>query len=711
MKEFLSHNDDAGENPEEGQSVFKKITSEEFSDQYDTRKLYLGTWRHLVLIFLCGALFALGGYMAQRKFSNTYEAEAVLLYHQSEDAPEVLDGAFNLTNFTIATVLDIIKTPKHLEAVKTRLGLDIDPEQIGQMIQIPTPRSDSNMIRIIARTDNKNLAVDIANSLAQIAVKDNQEYTRIQLRETLENIRRQQGLIQRSLVDQLSDIEQFKKANQFFEMDPSAAKILEEAEQARRAKEEAELEYQSLAEQYENLRREVESLPDYMPIDRESTNSPLQVRIVSLETKLAEARGRYTADNPKVLQMENELKELMEKSTGKGGREEEQFYERNALKDQLALELLHLKGRVKSAEKVKEKVEQRLKNIEKRLQSLPVKQMELVKLLQLKDITEEQIRYLARAGETTQLMVNMPKGSVQLYQLAQKAFPWKEGLWVDLLPLIGFLFGAGGGVCCAIFIEMMDPKLRTSRQVDMYYTIPCVSVIPELPALSRKNVEERMLFFVRQISEIVERMILKARKSVSIVNFSSSNAGEGKTTFAYLIAKYKNNLGKKTLLLELDWRANPWNSKGEGKGLADYLEGNASFEETLSEEPFPRVSIQRNHPRMKELLKSDKMHLFLEEAKKRFPLILIDSPGVIEEDCATNIAEKSDATLLFVGSTKVKKAKVDVTLSTLDRVGVRPFGIVLNRVKPVYIDDMRIKLEMKKSNRQLFRWTKKSKGL
>jgi len=709
MKEPHSAQDPKESKPNDNQALFKKIDSEEFSDQYDTRKLYLGVWRHLILIVLCGLLFAAGGYWANQKFSNTYEAQAVVLYHEKEDAPEVLEGAFNLTNFTISTVLEIIKTPKHLEAVKTRLGLDMDLEAIGNMIKIPTPRSESNLIRIIARADNPNLAVDVANSLAQAAVRDNQEYTRKQLRETLENIRYQLGVIQRSMVSQLSDIENFKKKNQFFEMDPRAAKILEEAEYARQAREKAVLEYQSLLEQYESLKRQTEALPDYVPIDRESTNSPLQVRIISLETQLAEARGRYTPDNPKVRQMENELQELMRKSKNKGGPEEESFYERNALKDQLSLELLHMQGKVTSAKKVMEQVEQRLQKIEEQLQTLPVKQMELVKLLQLKDITEEQVRYMARAAETTQLMVNMPKGSVQLYQLAQKATPWKEGLWVDFLPLIGFLFGAGVGVCLAILLEMFDSRLCTSRQLDMYYSVPCLSSVPELPALTRKNVNDRMLFFVRQVVEVIERMIAGSKTPVNIVNFASSVTGEGKTTFAYLVAKYQNDLGKSTLLLELDWRKNPWETSSESKGLTDYLEGNASFDDILSETPFPRISVQKQHPRMKELLKSEKMKTFLDEARQRFPMMTVDSPGVIEEDYATNIAEAADATLLFIGSSKVPKAKVDVTLSTLDRSGVRPFGIVLNRIKSVYVDDERLKLEAKKSNRQLFRWRKKTK--
>lgn len=690
--------------------LFKKIDSEEFGELYDTRKIYLGVWRHYFLIIFCALLLAIAGFWASHKFSNTYQAEAVVLYDEYDETPDVLEGAINLTNFTMATVLDLIKTPKHLEAVKTRLGLDMEPEDIGDMIKIPTPRSDSNMIKIIARADNPNLAVDIANSLAQAAAKDSQEFTRKQLRESLENFRFQLGVVQRSLASQLGDIETFKKLNEFHEMDPRAAKILEEVEMARIERDKATLEYQSLVEQYENLKRELASLPDYVPINRESTNSPLQVRIVSLETKLAEARGRYTADNPKVLQMEEELQQLMRKSKGTDDPEEEQFFERNALKDQLSLELLHLQGKVLSAQKVMEQVVKRVAVVESKLETLPVKQMEFVKLLQVKELTEEQVRYMARAAETTQLMVNMPKGSVQLYQLAQKAQPWKEGVWVTLLPLIGLIFGFGLGLGISFFIEMMDQKIRTPRQVEMHYSVPCLAAIPELPALTRKNVEDRMLFFVRQLSEVIERIIKHAKDPVSIVNFTSSLKGEGKTTFAFLLSKYLKDTDHKTLLLELDWRKNPWDPTHGLKGIEDYLEENATFDEVLSSSPVDRVRLVKDHPRMKELVKSKRMKEFIEEARLRYPLILIDSPGVIDEDYTTNIAELSDCTLLFVGSSKVKKSKVDVSLSVLDKAGVRAAGVILNRVKKIYINDYRLKQEVKKSNRQLFSFRRKSRG-
>ncbi len=695
--------------------LFRKIDSEDFAEIYHTRKLYLGIWRHLPFIFICMVFWAVLGVFVSHKFLYTYEAEAVVLYQDEEDTSKTLEGGFTLTNLTLATMLDLIKTPKHFEAVKTQLGLDLEPEKIGSMVKIPTPRSDSNVIRIIARGSNRNLVVDIANTLAKVAVKDSQDFTRKQLRTALDNYRSQLGVVQRTLASQIEDIGAFKATNNFFEMDPKSSVILQKVEEARKSKETADLNYSSLLVQYQNLQKEVERLPDIVPINRESQNSPLKLRIISLETQLAQVRARYTSDNPKVLQIQQELHELNRKGKSEAELEdEEQFFERNALKDTLALELLHMQGKVRSAQKVREEVTRTLAKLEVQLQSLPVKQMEFLRLLESKNLIEEQVRFMAKAAEITQLMVNIPKGSIELYQLAQKASPWKDSWWVEFLPIITALFGLGFGVFISLFIETLDKKIRTPKQVSMYYTLPCLGMIPELKSLKPFYAEKRMLFFIRQLSETVDRMIAEDQGSSHSIACMSSFAGEGKSTISYLLSEYRAKIGEKVLYIEMDWRKNAYSEPTEEKGLVDYLDGNATLEEIITSGVFDRVKLGQRDYRMKELIKSSQMGTLWSQLQKTYDVIILDSPGVIQEDYASNIAELADRSILILGSSYVKKSSVDETLFVLDKVNARPEGILLNRVDPIYIDDERVKLETRRSNRGLIkqffgfgRWRKK----
>ena len=97
---------------------------------------------------------------------------------------------------------------------------------------------------------------------------------------------------------------------------------------------------------------------------------------------------------------------------------------------------------------------------------------------------------------------------------------------------------------------------------------------------------------------------------------------------------------------------------------------------------------------MKELIKSTKMGELLRTLKQNFDIIIIDSPGVINEDYTLNLAACSDFCLFIVGSGVVEKHFIDESLQVLDDSGIRPLGIVLNRVLPFYIDDERTKLKL-----------------
>jgi len=80
------------------------------------------------------------------------------------------------------------------------------------------------------------------------------------------------------------------------------------------------------------------------------------------------------------------------------------------------------------------------------------------------------------------------------------------------------------------------------------------------------------------------------------------------------------------------------------------------------------------------ILGSDKMKLLVEEAKKRYDLVLFDSPPVVAMADASVLAKGLDLTLLVlqVGQTKYQVAKQAKDL--LDRLDVSIFGVVFNGV-------------------------------
>ncbi len=680
------------------ENLFKEITEEDFSKRYDTRKIYLGIQRHLFLIGCCIILSAALGTFAAWYYMTHFTAESVVLYQ--EDLPKTLPGNIAMNNMSLATALDLITLPTHFQAIKTILGLNLTTKQIARLVDIPTPRNNSHFLRITVKSNNPHLSIDIANTLAQVAVKSSVDFTQRQLHAELDNFKNQLSNSTQILSSKLKEIEDFKKMHQYLEMTADYVSLISELLEARSKLETANLHYNSLVVEYENLKRNISSLPAEIESTATSSNSPLgnplHARINTVEATLLEAKTRLTAENPKVKVLESELKDLKERIKNPKDKEADAYNTRNFNKDRLSLELIRMQGKVRSAQKIKEDLTIALAEKEKKLENLPQEQIAFAKLLSAQKITEEQVQFLSKSIETLQLMLNVPQGSLEVYQLAEKSTNLKENWWVPLLPLLGLVVGLFMGLSCAAALEMRDKKLWTLRQIKLNYTIPPLMIIPELQRLNPKNSKARLLFFIRILADKLERLSdgLSSLSSEGvhkglIVALTSSTKGEGKSCLAYHLALYYQRVGKKVLLLDLDEEVNEYSDATKTLSLEQFFQAN--WQHLISKGKPDCLKANHYQPFMKELIKSKQMTLLLDSIKKEYDLILIDCPGILTKDFATNLAFLADLCLFIIGSSVLDKSLIDQSLKEMQQFGLKPAGILLNRVLPIYIEDEKIK--------------------
>jgi Mrp family chromosome partitioning ATPase/uncharacterized protein involved in exopolysaccharide biosynthesis len=680
-------------------SVFKEADDDDLMERFDSKKLLHGLGRHLLLIISSMIGFGILGGLATYHYLTTYKADAIVLFQ--EDMPKTLSGGYILTNFSLPTVLDMIKLPSNYVAAKAILGLSLNAKTLEDMTDISTPRNNSNLIRIEVKSDNQNLAIDLANTVAKIAVKNSQEFYQKQLQTALENFKTELENMRSRLTSQTQDIEEFKKLHQYFEMTADYAGLLNQIQEARSSYDSAVLRYNSLLVEYENLKQQFENIPAQKPVSIISQNNPMQVRVLGLQSALAEARAHYSSENPKVKALESELSELMKQYGGNESDQKGKIMEPNPAKEKVQLDLMRMEGKVRSAQKTKQDLFINLSKLEKQSLTLPSEQMVFSKLLQNKTITEEQIKFLNNAVESTQLLLNVPKGSMELYQLADRAQPDKDSLLINLLPILGLLFGLGSGIAASLFLEMKDPYMRTAKQVELAYHAPSLQVIPEIPSLTKKNVEEATLFFIRNIAERLEIAAKKTPKHADqalSIAFLSSQENEGKSLISYHLAKYYQRLNKKVVYLEFDHRPNPFIEAPPETfpSLETYLRGAADINDVVMHGKPDLITVRQAETKMKEFLKSPHMHTLWDKLNKDYDIVIIDAPGIIEDQYAPNLAKLCDLSVFIIGSSFVPKKILDESLKELEAMHVKLTGVILNRVLPIYIDNKRIKLESKR---------------
>jgi len=177
-------------------------------------------------------------------------------------------------------------------------------------------------------------------------------------------------------------------------------------------------------------------------------------------------------------------------------------------------------------------------------------------------------------------------------------------------------------------------------------------------------------------------------KKIKTILVTSSGPGEGKTTTSSNLAMVMAQGGNKTLLIDCDQRK-PQVHKVFGlsneKGLSNILvnENEIDINTGVHKTDQPNLHILSSGtrpPNPAELLGSDKMKNFIEELKKTYDFIILDTPPIVLVTDAQILAQYVDGCLLVISSGEAERDSVIKAKSLLEKVNAKILGTVLNKV-------------------------------
>ncbi|TFH33482.1 MAG: polysaccharide biosynthesis tyrosine autokinase [Deltaproteobacteria bacterium] len=171
-----------------------------------------------------------------------------------------------------------------------------------------------------------------------------------------------------------------------------------------------------------------------------------------------------------------------------------------------------------------------------------------------------------------------------------------------------------------------------------------------------------------------------------LLGITSSIAGEGKTTICSQLAKSLASTGRKNVLLvDVDVRkADLTHGMGSRRtpGLTEFLLGRATLQQILHSTQVPNLSmiasgIEVNSP--SDLLAGDKFKSFLQEIRRSFDMVLLDTPPVLPVADTPTISDLTDGFLFvyragFTPYTMLRQAMEDLGEKHV-------LGVVLNGVE------------------------------
>jgi len=174
---------------------------------------------------------------------------------------------------------------------------------------------------------------------------------------------------------------------------------------------------------------------------------------------------------------------------------------------------------------------------------------------------------------------------------------------------------------------------------------------------------------------------------IQVIMVTSPSPGEGKSTTASNLAVVYTQVEKKVLLIDADLRKptiHHFLMVSNRKGLTSLLTGQTSRHEAIVQTTVPLLDVLPSGPippNPSELLASKKMSAFMEEFRKEYDIIILDTPPMNAVADAQIISTLCDGTVLVIQSGNVKKDHALRAKEGLERAKTRILGVVLNNVE------------------------------
>ena len=168
---------------------------------------------------------------------------------------------------------------------------------------------------------------------------------------------------------------------------------------------------------------------------------------------------------------------------------------------------------------------------------------------------------------------------------------------------------------------------------------------------------------------------------------TSSGPREGKSTTVANLAVSMAQAGKSVLVVDADMR-NPSQHKLFGldnrPGLSIALVQDQDSQQYIRKTAVPGVTVLTGGPippNPAELVGSQRMKRLIQEFSEQFDVVLIDTPPIVAVTDAAILAQEVDGVILVLASGEVNKEYAQRAKETLDKVGAKILGAVLNKVE------------------------------
>jgi capsular exopolysaccharide synthesis family protein len=325
-----------------------------------------------------------------------------------------------------------------------------------------------------------------------------------------------------------------------------------------------------------------------------------------------------------------------------------------------------------------------------------------VKEDRLKQTKEQSSRFLdALIQQVAKTDVSKNFGGYEANQMSPPSIARKVSPnSLTVFPLAG-IGGLVAGLCLAYLAELSDKSFRTPGEIRRRLGLPVIGHIPYYgpdekaakQVASGEPVVDPMLCTHYQSNSVSSEAFRSVRTALyfnthgvghQVIQVTSPNVSDGKSTLAANLAVSIAQSGKRTIMIDGDCRRprihKIFNVPAD-TGLATVIGGQSDLAAAIRPTSIPNLSVLPCGPRPAnpaELLTSPRFKELLDIIRSQYDFVIIDTPPllVVTDPCV--VAPRVDGVILAIRVTKNGRPYAERAKEILTSLGANVLGVVVN---------------------------------
>lgn len=195
-------------------------------------------------------------------------------------------------------------------------------------------------------------------------------------------------------------------------------------------------------------------------------------------------------------------------------------------------------------------------------------------------------------------------------------------------------------------------------------------------------------FRSREAYKMLRSNVEFSGEDIKVICVTSCIPNEGKSNISFELAKSYAQMGKKTLLLDADFRKSVmrrFHRRGKVRlGLTNYLVGKAELADAICSTDVIGLHMMFSGPippNPSELLGNKRFQSLLEKVREEYDIVIIDTPPLGSVIDAAIVSKHCDGAVLVIASGAVSYRFARRIKEQIEMAGCPILGCVLNKVK------------------------------